>query len=268
MVRKYTTSRCGRQSDRLNISHTSATVLRAYVLFYNDNYRWIRNVYTSCRRSVTCSRLARSDAIGGRRSGHPSQKRGGSSPLQTSHVTVEVVLVSGNGTGVCVLPESVVTPPVRQSADGAGIASDPQWAGGCERGAVAGAALPPIGGGVDHRIATNTGMVGIGEIPDPADHRRGGQTITSRAIWVICPTNNGWSVGTPKKLGIVIHTFDVEGTWEGNTIAGPTSAVRDEPIGLSSTRRFIWKGKVVAAANETGLCSASILGREVWVLVG
>ena len=36
----------------------------------------------------------------------------GGSPFQTSHITIEVVLVSGDGTVVSVLPESVEMPPV------------------------------------------------------------------------------------------------------------------------------------------------------------
>ena len=95
----------------------------------------------------------------------------GSSPLQTSHVTVIVVLISRNGTRIGVLPESMMAPPVRQSANAAGIASDPQRAGRAERSAIPGAGLPPIGGCVNHRVAANTGMVSVAEIADPVDHR-------------------------------------------------------------------------------------------------
>lgn len=96
------------------------------------------------------------------------QKGEGGLPLQTSRVTVGAVVVSGNGTRVGVLSESVVLPPCQQSANGAGKVSDPQWIGGSERVIIAGASLPPIGGGIYHRIATNTGTVGVGEILDPA----------------------------------------------------------------------------------------------------
>jgi hypothetical protein len=110
----------------------------------------------------------------------------GSLPLQTSHVTVIVVLISRNGTRIGVLPESMMTPPVRQSADAASIASDPQRAGRAERSAIPGAGLPPISGGVNHWVAADTGMVGVAEIVDPADHRSRAQAITSGAIRVIC----------------------------------------------------------------------------------
>ena len=80
-----------------------------------------------CRRLLAYSCLAGSKAIGGCELEQYTtiQKGEGGLPLQTSHVTVEVVLVSRNGTGVGVLPKSVVVPPVRQSTGGAGIVSDP-----------------------------------------------------------------------------------------------------------------------------------------------
>ena len=118
--------------------------------------------------------LASSKAIGECGSVHHRafrKEKNSSLPLQTSRVTVEVVLVSRNGTRVGVLPEGVVPPPIGQSSNGAGIASDPQWAVGSERGTVTGTSLPPIGGGVDYWVAALAGMVGVGEVLDPVDHR-------------------------------------------------------------------------------------------------
>ena len=94
----------------------------------------------------------------------------GGSPFQTSPVTVEVVLVSRRGSRICVLPESVVAPSSRQSTNTAGITSNPQWVGGTKPGVVTGASIPPVGGGVDHRVAANAGMVGAGEFADPVNH--------------------------------------------------------------------------------------------------
>ena len=68
--------------------------------------------------------------------------------------------------------------------------SDPQRTGRAEPGVVAGALLPPIGGGVDHRVATDSGMVGVGEVVDPADHFSSAQAVASGAARVVCPTNN------------------------------------------------------------------------------
>ena len=63
--------------------------------------------------------------------------------------------------------------------------SDPQWAGGCERGTITSPTLPPIGNGVNHWVVANGGMMGVGEIPDPVDHRRSGQIITGGTMRVI-----------------------------------------------------------------------------------
>ena len=161
----------------------------------------------------------------------------------------------------------MVTPSIGQSADAARVVSDPQRTVRGERGAVPGALLPPIGGGIDHRVSMNTGIVGIGEIADPANHRSGTQSIASGTRWVVCPMD-GRSVGEAGGGGYVTRTFDVEGTREGPAIAAPASTVGGEIVGLSGTRGFVRTGKVVATANETGIGGASVLGVEVRVLVG
>jgi hypothetical protein len=191
----------------------------------------------------------------------------GSSPLQTSHITVEVVLVSGNGTRIGVLPEGVVTPSIRQSADAASIASNPQWAVRGERAAVTGTRLPPIGGGVDHRVATSTGMVGVGEIADPADHRSSAQAIASGARWVVCSKNSVQLVNLRGGRNAT-RTFDVEGTREGDAVALPASTVGGEKLCLSGTRGLVRNGEVVGTSNETSVGGASVLGGEVRVFVG
>jgi len=98
-----------------------------------------------------------------------TSKRGGGLPSQTGHVAVKVVLVPGRGSRISILPKSMVIPSGRQSADAASPASDPQWVR-AKPGVVTGASLPPIGGGVDHWVATNTSVVGVREIADPANH--------------------------------------------------------------------------------------------------
>jgi len=96
----------------------------------------------------------------------------------------------------------MVAPSSRQSADGGRIASDPQRAGRSECRTVTSATCPPIGGGVDHWVAANTGMVGVGEIADPVNHCSRAQAIASGAIRVICPINDGCLVSGPRKLRI------------------------------------------------------------------
>ena len=109
-------------------------------------------------------------------------------PLQTSHVAVEVVLVSGDWTRIGVLPESVVFPSGRQRASAARPMSDPQRVSSSESSVVASARFPPVGGGVNNWVAANAGMVGVGEFADPVDHRSSVQSIaTGAAIWVIYP---------------------------------------------------------------------------------
>jgi hypothetical protein len=183
----------------------------------------------------------------------------GSSPLQTSHVTVEVVLVARDGTRIGVLQEGVVTPSIGQRADAASIAGDPQWAVRGERTAVAGARLPPIGGGVDHRVATSTGIVGVGETADPADHRSSAQTIASGARRVVCPTNSVQLVNLRGGRNAT-RTFDVEGTWEGDA---SSSHRWRQKLCSRSARGPVWNYKVIGTSNETSISGINVLRAEV-----
>ena len=161
----------------------------------------------------------------------------------------------------------MIVPPSGQSANTASIASDPQWASRSEPGVVTGASPPPVGGGVDDRVATDTGMISIGEVADPANHRGSAQAIASRAIGIICPINDGCSAHSSDEVKNTIRTFDVKGTWESDAIASPTSTVGDKVIGLSGTGGPIRESKVVATTNETGPGGAGVLRGEVRVLV-
>ena len=193
--------------------------------------------------------------------------REGGLPLQTSHVTVEVVLVSGDGARIGVLPESVIAPPSGQSANTASITSDPQRASRSESGVVTGASTPPVSGGVDDGVATDTGMVSVGEVADPINHRGSAQAIASRAIGIICPINDESSVHGCDEVENTIHTFDVKCTWESGAIASPTSTVGGKVGGLSGTRGPIRESKVVATTDETGPGGTGVLRGEVRVLV-
>ena len=146
--------------------------MRVHVILQRFSLAGTECIYTisSFARSY---RLTCGKAIGERGSENCTTSQKGCEdglPFQTSHVAVKVVLVTRNRTGIGVLPESVVTPPIRQSADTASIASDPQRAVGSERGAVTSTSGPPIGGGIDHRETANAGMVCVGEIADPTNH--------------------------------------------------------------------------------------------------
>ena len=58
----------------------------------------------------------------------------------------------------------------------------------------------------------------------------------------------------------LIRIFDVNGAWESDAIATPTSIVRNEVVGLSSTSGLIGKSKVVATTDETSLSGTSVMG--------
>lgn len=125
---------------------------------------------------------------------------GGHSPLQTIRVAVEVILVSGESSRIGILPESVGVPSSRQSADAGIKVNDPQRVGRAELGIVVSAILPLVSGGVDDRIAANAGMVGVGEIVYPADHRSGTQPIASIIpIRVVCPIKHECPLGRSRR---------------------------------------------------------------------
>ena len=161
----------------------------------------------------------------------------------------------------------MIAPSSRQGANTASIVSDPQWVSRSESGVVAGARPPPVGGGIDDRVATDMGMISIGEVADPADHRGSAQAIASRAIGIIYPINDGCSVHSRDEAKNTIRTFNVKGTREGGAIASPTSTVGDKVVGLGGTGGPIRESKVVATTNETGPGGAGVLRGKVRVLV-
>ena len=60
--------------------------------------------------------------------------------------------------------------------------NDPQRVVGTELCVVVGTSVPPMGSGVDHRIATNLVMVGRGEVADPVND---GSSIPVIAIIIV-----------------------------------------------------------------------------------
>ena len=101
--------------------------------------------YRACLQYlVVCSHAAVSYLAGGKTVGQRGPEcyitcqKGGDSLLQTSHVTVEVVLIFGNGTRTDVLPESAVLPCVRQSAASVSIGSHKLWVVKSEHGTTIG----------------------------------------------------------------------------------------------------------------------------------
>ena len=159
---------------------------------------------------------------------------------------VEDVGVAAVGVGVVVLPDGLVSPAAGHGAGGAGPASEPEGVGVLEDLGVAGARLPEAQVGVDDGVAAGAGVVAVAEGLDPVDHGGLRDAVARR------------------KAGVVLH---VEGTGEGDAIGRPAAAVIDEPVSLGGAAGAVGAAKVVAATDQAGVGGASVVGRELGVLV-
>ena len=138
--------------------------------------------------------LVGSEAVGkdmGQNTIRLPQRRGGGLPLQTSLVTVEALLAVSSGDGILVLPESVIVPSGGQRANTIAAVNDPQRIGGTELCFVVGTIVPPVSGCVDHWVAIDSRIVGLGEVVDPANDKCGVQAITIVVISVVCQMYGG-----------------------------------------------------------------------------
>ena len=84
-------------------------------------------------------------------------------PLQTSQIVIPNILVSRIGTMICVLPEPKTLHLVGKRPALEAL----RTIHGAEPVVIAGAGLPPVRGGVDHREPTSSSLVSVGEITDP-----------------------------------------------------------------------------------------------------
>src|SRR5690606_6712653 len=109
---------------------------------------------------------------------------GGSEPLQLLVAAVEHVLAAGEPAAVGVLPERVLLPATRQLADEVVVAWHPQRVALGHIGPT-GARVPPLGGGVDHRVASGDPVVGVGEVLDPTGHLLRVQPVALLAVRVV-----------------------------------------------------------------------------------
>ena len=75
------------------------------------------------------------------------------------------------------MPESVESPSCGKLTNGARVPSDDKRTLLGEGSAVAGAQLPPAGGGVDKRVDARLGLVGVEEVGDPVHHGAGAETV-------------------------------------------------------------------------------------------
>ena len=123
--------------------------------------------------------------------GFPSHPKEDHLPLQSGHISVELILISRVGSGVCVLPEGGVAPPGGERADAGRVVRDPERVRLPERGAVARARLPPVRGRVDDRVHARRLVVRGREVLHPRDHRRVAQPVALVAARVVCGRKAG-----------------------------------------------------------------------------
>jgi hypothetical protein len=64
------------------------------------------------------------------------------------------------------------------------------------------------------------------------------------------------------------RTFDIQSTWEGDSIPGPSTTVRKEEVSLSGTATRIRMGEMIGPADQACVRRAIVVGTEVRVGVG
>lgn len=137
--------------------------------------------------------------------------------------------------------------PATWGGSGAGSpAGEDKWDGGAESLGVSGAGLPPVRRGVDHGVTAGSGVVTVGESLDPSDHGAGTE---------------------PVALGLTGGALQVNHTGEGDSIAGPATAIGKEVVALSSSGG-VWVGKVVTTTDEVVAGGTGVLRVEGGRLVG
>jgi hypothetical protein len=91
---------------------------------------------------------------------------------------------------VIVLPEALKRPRARDRAGGGSPVGEDERVGAAELAAVAGALGPPVGGGVDHRVAAGLALVGVAKVADPVDHGGRAEPVARRAVRVVLEVNH------------------------------------------------------------------------------
>ena len=90
--------------------------------------------------------------------------------LQRILITIPQIRITAVGVRVRVLPEALVRPASRNSANGASVLSKHQRVVTAERSAISCAGAPPIGSTVDHGVSTSLAVVGFSKVLDPGNH--------------------------------------------------------------------------------------------------
>ena len=174
---------------------------------------------------------------------------GGDRPFQSGKVPIEVVLVSGGGAGICVLPESPGFPSW-QGANRTSQVDDPQRVEGGEWRGVVDALGPPFGVGVDNWPAADTGIVCTGKLADPDEKRGVIQAIARRGTRDTCRVNDWairWEVWGTEKF--ITRTCQLDSTRKSSSISGPNSPVGKEKVDLGSARGLVRATNVICTTD-------------------
>lgn len=165
--------------------------------------------------------------------------------LQIRQRPVKDIAIPPISIRILILPNRLKRPTPRDSPRSSGaIPRQHQRARRMERRAVPRARGPPIVGAVDHGIPRRLAVIGVDEILDPGDHGGFGETVAGRARGVV---------------------FDVEHTGEGDAVARPAAAVREEEVCLRRAGAGVRVGEVVAPADQSRRCGSVIVGGEAGV---
>lgn len=197
------------------------------------------NIYSKSRQVPSPSYIGSSNNIAS------NKNRASSSTsrqlLQASQPTIKDVTIATIGISIRILPNSLIRPPARnRPRPAAAIPRQDQRTSGMKRGSVPRAGRPPIIGAVDQGIPRRLAVVGVDEVLDPSDHCRLGQAITCRARGII---------------------FDIQHSWQGNAVSGPTATVGEEVVRLRGAGAGIRVGEMISTADQAcGGCATVVRG--------
>ena len=110
-------------------------------------------------------------------------------------------------------------------------------------------------------------MIRVGEILDPGNHSRCGQTIAFCTIGVDYHTHPKKTrpVNTPRLPNPKLErkrTLNIQRPRQSDPIARPTTSMRKEEIGLSSTGRNIRMSEMVSTPDQPGIGGGDVVGVE------
>lgn len=168
--------------------------------------------------------------------------------LQPRLVPVKDIRIAAVRVLVAILPDGIRAPATGDGSRRAAVTGKHERASTGELVAVARAGRPPVGRGVDHRVAARGRVVGVDEVLDPAHHGRLAEAIAL--------------VGSRRVVLYVQHPR------ESDAVLRPPAAVREEELGLLAAGALVRMREVIPAANESGIGGTSVVRREARIDVG